>query len=203
MPPSSRSVPSAQRRATLRFARQPARTTPGKPLGGARLGDGHQERSVGAADGQAARAWLLAWARSAGVAACAGERERCSRQLPGRLCSPRTKLAARTKCAVRTPAGCDGGAADRQAARARAAGIGTLEGQMLLAVATWQGKGCGESQPGRARAAASHDGGRCPPYPPADPADGAPTPSAVESNGRLCALAGCTMTDRGPRSRPR
>ena len=30
---------------------------------------------------------------------------------------------------------------------------GLLEGQMLLVVATWQGKGCWESQAGRARAA--------------------------------------------------
>ena len=32
---------------------------------------------------------------------------------------------------------------------------GLLEGQMLLVVATWQGKGCWESQAGRARAAGS------------------------------------------------
>ena len=85
-------------------------------------------RGRGCWHGHAARAWLLAWqaarawplasARRPAVAACAGKRERRPRRQRGRPCMPLTPLAALAPCAVRTPAGCDRGAADGQASRA-------------------------------------------------------------------------------------
>ena len=101
-------------------------------------------------------------------------------------------LAAQGLLVVAT---CQGkGCWESQPGRARAAGLASLKGQMLLVVASWQGQGCWLSQAGRARAAASHVGG----FAPKPPADGAPTPSAVESAARCCAIA--WLHHYGPRA---
>ena len=64
-----------------------------------------------------------------------------------------------------------------------------LEGQGLLVVPCWKGKGCWSSQPGRAWLQPVTLGAS-PPNPRRTAADGAPTPSALQSHARCCAIAG-------------